>query len=371
MTATEDIRTLSMPFAAGIAVGVLLPLGAGALFGLAPALLVASLGLGAAMLLFRIRRRASVIALMVLTGLFAAVSSRASAVLPSDVRDVLTDAALDAAEGMKETIAAIPYSSEEVAGLVMALTTGDRSGLSRHTTESFRAAGASHILALSGMHLGIIYALLLWLAAPFGNAPRVRLARSVVIVGLMGFYSLATGACPSIVRAFLFIVLGEAASLLCRPRLGMRTWCGALLVQLAVNPMSLKSVGFQLSYLAMVGIFVVLPWLKGFYPSSSDEGRNGWVRTQLDLPRKIWDAAALAIACQAVTAPVVLLHFGTFPWYFLITNLLAVPLSSMVMVSAVAVMVLSSLGVCPDALVAVSDASARSLLFVLDVIASL
>lgn len=381
MAATEDIRTLSVPFAAGIAAGVLPPIGMGLLFGLAPALLVATLSLGVAMLLFRVRCRESVYALMLLTGMFAAVSSRTAGIIPlggsssfafPGSRDPLTSAALGAAEGMKKVINAIPYSSSEVTGLVMALTTGDRSELPRHVTESFRAAGASHVLALSGLHLGIIYALLLWLTIPLGNAPRMRLARSVSIVCIMGFYVLATGACPSIVRAFLFIVIGESASLLHRPRLGMRTWCGALTIQLAFNPVILKSVGFQFSYLAMVGIFVVLPWLKGFYPAPSADGGSPmrvWLGRKLDLPRKLWNAAALAIACQAVTAPAVLLYFGTFPKYFLMTNLLAMPLTSLVMVLAVATVALSAIGLCPALLVSASDASVRALLFVIETIA--
>lgn len=378
MAAMEDIRALSVPFAAGIAAGVLPSIGIGLLFALAPALLVATLGLGIAMLLFRDRCRESLYVLMLLTGMFAAVSSRTAGMIPLEdtsgvalpgSRDALTSAALGAAERMKRIIKAVPYSSGEVTGLVMALTTGDRSELPRHVTDSFRAAGASHVLALSGLHLGIVYALLLWLTVPLGNAPRMKLARSVSVVCVMGFYVLATGACPSIVRAFLFILIGEAASLLHRSRLGMRTWCGALTIQLAFNPLILKSVGFQLSYLAMVGIFVVLPWLKGFYPARS-EG-EGCMRGRLDLPRKLWDAVALAVACQAVTAPAVLLYFGSFPKYFLITNILAMPLTSLVMVLAVATVALSAIGICPSLLVFASDSSVRALLFVIETIASI
>ena len=169
MTAREDIRTLSVPFATGIAAGVFLPLGEGLLVRLSVLLLAATACLGAGALLFRSRCWGTVILLLALTVLFAGTSSRIAGVFPSSGgsgRDPVTAAALDAAAGMKEVIGAIPYSTPQANGLVMALITGDRSALSKDTVSTFRKAGASHILALSGLHLGIIYAIFLALMAP-------------------------------------------------------------------------------------------------------------------------------------------------------------------------------------------------------------
>lgn len=377
MTAREDIRTLSVPFATGIAAGVFLPLGEGLLVRLSVLLLAATACLGAGALLFRSRCWGTVILLLALAGLFAGTSSRIAGVFPSSGgsgRDPVTAAALDAAAGMKEVIGAIPYSTPQANGLVMALITGDRSALSKDTVSTFRKAGASHILALSGLHLGIIYAIFLALMAPAGNGPGTRKLRSILIVSIMGFYAIATGASPSIMRAFLFILLGELAGILHRQRSGMLTWCGALTIQLASAPMIVKSVGFQLSYLAMAGIFILMPKLQKFWPQEQKEDKTDiqvWASKHLNIPRKIWDAAALAISCQVFTAPAVWAYFGTFPRYFLITNLFAMPLTTLTMVLAVAAIALSTIGICPELLVTASDISIKLLLFVLDTIASL
>ncbi len=263
---------------------------------------------------------------------------------------------------LNSIISGIPFQKDVTAALVRALLTGDRSGLPSEVTAAFRDSGASHILALSGLHLGVIYLIVNRFLSIFGNGPTAERTRSVLLVSLAGFYTAMTGAGPSIVRAFLFIVLNEAGKLSPeRERRPVCTLLAALTVQLALNPSVISSLGFQLSYLAMTGIVTVFPHMAGWFP---DDGRSL-------VMRKIWESTALTVSCQLFTAPLVWIRFGTFPKYFLLTNLLALPLTSAVMFFSVAVICLSGMGVCPGVMVKVTEGLVQVLVSVLDCISGM
>lgn len=250
-------------------------------------------------------------------------------------------------------IRAIPFPHGSTNELLRALLTGQKDGLSRETVAAFRAAGASHILALSGLHLGIIYLLISKLLAVLGNGRITAIIRSILIVAASAFYAFMTGASPSIVRALIFITINE----IMRHSPGRRksplaVWCCALMIQLAVSPWVIRSVGFQLSYLAMLGIFLVFPWLDGFYPRPT----KGWSPM-----RWVWSSMALSLSCQLFTAPLVWLRFRTFPKYFMLTNLLALPLTSLLMFAAVPLLLLAFAGLSPAWLIWLTDALASVL----------
>lgn len=310
----------------------------------------------------RLRGPAAVMVLFGVLGCFCALTDGLG---DRAAEDAAPEWAERAAAALRRTADAVPYPSPATGPLVKALTTGDRSGLDRETVQVFRRSGASHLLALSGLHLGILYMLLLRLTAVFGNRPSVRLIRGISVIVLSGLYALVTGASPSIVRAFLFILLGETARLLGRPQPPLRIFCGALVLQSALDPSVITTVGFQLSYLAMAGIYLLFPRLQAWYPS---EGPSA---DRLNLPRRMWELMALALSCQAFTAPLAWFYFRTFPKYFLLTNLLAMPLTTVLMLLSVAVLALTALGGCPAFLVALNDRAASLLLHVLGIIASM
>ena len=169
-----------------------------------------------------------------------------------------------------------------------------------------------------------------------------------------------TGASPSLVRAFLFILLNELARLLPgRRRSPLNLYCTALTLQLALSPGVITSLGFQLSYLAVLGIVTVFPHLDAWYPRGP----------RLDPLRRIWSAVALTLSCQLFTAPLVWLRFREFPKYFLITNLGAMPLTEAFVCCSLPVLALGEH--CPEGIKKLADAVGQLLLQFLETVASI
>lgn len=415
MTETADIKPLALAFTFGAASGLLL-----SRISMHAAYISSATSLLVALTLTGItsadRRQAEILLLFLTAGVFCAATSTLTSLGAVAGKPLFAGLAAD----FRSMISSIPFPHEGTAPLVNALLTGDRSSLDDSVMNSFRDSGASHILALSGLHLGIIYGILLKVTSIFGKHPTVKAVRILIIILLCGIYTLATGASPSLVRAFLFILINETARLTHRSNNPLRVYCAALFIQTAIDPQVISSTGFQLSYLAMAGIFLLYPALKKWYPQKEAAGdmliENGagltesdglegvmidkdanltesdglegmmidkgccrarrcwtsWMKTIVSAaPRKIWDAAALTISCQVFTGPLAWWKFGTFPKYFLLTNLLSLPLTCAVMLLSVSTSVLFALGICPDFLISLTDSSASLLLFIMKVISSM
>lgn len=267
---------------------------------------------------------------------------------------------------MQEAIDSLPFSDRTCNAIAKALITGERTDIPKNITEAFRNSGASHILALSGLHLGIIYAIVTRSLSLLGNKYHIKVARSFMTVLLCGIYTLATGAGPSITRAFLFILLAEAAKLTHRNCSTAQILWSALIIQLTISPLSVKSIGFQLSYAAMAGIAFIMPWMQAFWPGNIHNDRRITRFT-----RKIWNTAAMSISCQITTAPLAYFHFGTFPSYFLITNLIALPITGLIIPAILTSLILNSLGICPGFILSGTETLIYALIRSLEIISGL
>lgn len=367
MDRTGNIAALSLTFAAGVAAGSIFVaqimaryLSPGGLYVILTGLFIVTLTILTAARLSHRGGLWKILILFLFTGIFCAVCSFVSGIGAGTAGS--GGIAARCADNVRSMLDSIPFPSPRTSPLLKALLTGDKSGLDSHTVAAFRDSGAAHILALSGLHLGFIYAILLKVTSLAGMSPRVRKIRSILIIAISGFYTIATGASPSLVRAFLFIVINETARLMHRHVPPVHVLCIALMIQLALTPAVISSIGFQMSYLAMAGIFLIYPHLKAWYP-----GRESGI----DLPRKIWNTAALTLSCQILTGPLAWLRFRTFPLYFLITNLFALPVTSLLMLLAICTTALAYIGLCPNLLVTATDYAASALLFIMEVIAGL
>lgn len=360
MDEARDIAAVSIPFAAGVATAAALA----APGATAPAALAAVTVLFAACAIWRRCPRLVIPLLFFCLGIFCLSTS-----------DLLTPERAERAAGasaalnrLAALIDSIPFPNRETGSLVKALLTGQRAELGREAVAAFRKAGAAHILALSGLHLGIIYGIIGKALTFLGNSRPATVARSVTVTAACGFYAFMTGFSPSITRAFLFILLNEMSKHLPgRRRSLLAIFFTALTLQLAFSPGVIRDVGFQLSYLAMLGIALLYPVLDGWYPSSGKRAADS-----MDPMRRIWRSMALAISCQAFTAPVVWRHFHTFPKYFLLTNLLAVPLAEALILCALSCLALQATAAsCPQWAAVATDAVAGALRFCLETISVL
>ena len=353
----RDIVAVSIPFTAGVVVAALLPLEGEAY--LWPALFSSALASLSLLLSCRTGNcHFSVTALYLFLGMMACCSAAISGKPPQFPPETASDALC----GFSSLIDNAGFSDKRTGALLKALLIGDRSSIGRETVEIFRKSGASHILALSGLHLGIIYGIIAKALSIFGKSRPSMIVRSVIILVVSAYYVIMTGASPSIIRAFLFICINEIFSFAPgRKRSPLAAFCSALLIQLSVNPAVILSIGFQLSYLAMFGILTVYPRLRALYPS----GRRSGVMPLL------WNSMSLSVSCQLFTAPLVWFHFRTFPSFFLITNLISLPLVELLMVCAVFCLCCEALSCCPELMKNLCDALAQALLYCLEVISSL
>ena len=383
MVEARDIMGISVPFAAGVATGaVLCPFLSGGLPIVTDSILLILIcsttllvrfdklsgrsGMRLVSLSNHRGQRIVFAGIFLLTGIFSSLSHSIASGIPEYGSGIVSTAAAKAVGHLRATIDAIPYPSVTTGPLVKALLTGDKSDLPKEITRIFRDSGASHVLALSGLHLGVLYLLLTRLTSPLGNSPKARKSRCSLIIVAALFYSIMTGATPSIIRAFLFITINETARLLGRKREPVRVLLAALTVQLALKPDVISSVGFQLSYMAMAGIFLLYPTLERIYPAPS-----GSRLSRFNPFRKIWNAAMLSISCQIFTGPIAWHYFHTFPKYFILTNLVALPLTSAIMTLSVATIALSFFGICPEPLVILNDHAMQALVFCLEIISGM
>lgn len=204
--------------------------------------------------------------------------------------------------------------------VIAALSLGEKQQLDKSKRETFSIAGASHILALSGLHLGIIY-FLLRLIFP---RKRFLFTGAFVILLCVWFYAFLVGMSPSIVRASLTISLYEIISLLRRNTIPMNTLAFAALVILIANPLALWDVGFQMSFCALLAILI---YFRPIYNLAHHRIRyfkpTAW----------LWATIVLSLVAQIGVAPLVMYYFGRFSTYFAITNIFVVPLTYAILIA--------------------------------------
>jgi competence protein ComEC len=214
--------------------------------------------------------------------------------------------------------------------IALALLLGKKESLSKEVKQAYSATGTQHILAVSGLHVGIIYSILLLPLTFFkqeGHA--LRKSYLFLVLGLIWIYALMTGFSPSVVRAvvmFSLVTLGQMRKR--KPSIWNILAFSALLL-LVLDPDIQTDLGFQLSYLAVAGIVGLQPILLRMWAPSN---------RVLDY---FWQMATVTLAAQLITSPLTLHYFHTFPTYFLVANLLIVPLSYIILCAGVPFLLLA------------------------------
>ncbi len=224
-----------------------------------------------------------------------------------------------------------PDDDSDAQAVLVAMVLGDKSELSKELRATYSATGASHILALSGLHLGIIYLLLTQLTL---GRRRLWLTQVPVVLGIWAF-ALITGLSTSVVRAAMMISLYAVFSLGGRRQSPLGVLSFTAIIMLLFNSDSLYDIGFQLSFMAMLGILIFVPLFE----------RMVSIRWLMEHRVVKWLMAmmTMSVAAQLTTAPLVAYHFGRFSTYFLLTNLLAIPIATLILYVAVATLIVPAI----------------------------
>lgn len=208
-------------------------------------------------------------------------------------------------------------------GLAEALLIGYKDDLDKALVQSYSNTGVVHIIAISGLHLGLIYWLLGWLCKPLQKRKNLKWLSPILILAGLWSFSLLAGAQSSVLRSavmFTCIVIGESLD---RKSSIFNTLAFSTVVLLCINPFWLWDVGFQLSYAAVLSIVI---FMRPVY---------NWVYFPNKIIDFLWKLTAVTIAAQVFTVPISIYHFHQFPVYFLFTNFIAVPLSSLILLGEI------------------------------------
>ena len=219
-------------------------------------------------------------------------------------------------------LAAAGLEGDELA-TVGALTLGYKEDLDKDLRRHFQASGAAHVLAVSGLHTGIIYGLLIALLTlggrfrPMHENRLRRCAISLIIIGAMWGYAWLTGMTPSVVRAVLMVTIFEVGHMAYKRSFSINTIAAAAVLILLVKPTDLWSVSFQLSFAATAAIVYLTPT---------------FLFKERKWPRIVTYIAGIlivSIAAQLGTLPITMYYFKQVSTYFLLTNLMVLPLASL------------------------------------------
>lgn len=199
------------------------------------------------------------------------------------------------------------HFDEQSAAVLNAIVLGDKSLLSSEVRSSFSNAGVMHVLAVSGLHVGIVMLLLIFIFEK--GMPRIGRKNALwIVLVLTWFYAALTGFSPSVVRATIMFSCIFGAQLFNRQPNNINILFFSAFLMLVIRPNFLFDIGFQLSYLAMLGIFLFYKPVSALYSIN-----NKWLR-------KIWEGTAVGIAAQIMTVPLTLYYFHQFPNYFVFSN---------------------------------------------------
>ena len=229
-----------------------------------------------------------------------------------------------------------PLSPDE-RGIAEALFLGWDDDLQPDTEASFRASGITHLLCVSGLHVGIVAMLAGYCLFFLSNRRRHRIIKGCFQLLVIWFFVMLTGMAPGTMRAglmFSLIVVGQM--FFSRPPT-LNAIAASAVILLAVNPLMLFEVGFQLSFCSVTAIVLLVPPLERLLPIP--KGENRITRSLFWLLAKLRALFCVSLAAQLAISPFVLYYFHNFPPYFLLANILIVPFAALLL-GSVLVMVL-------------------------------
>ena len=215
--------------------------------------------------------------------------------------------------------------------VLAAMSLGDKSALSRDVKDTYSVSGASHVLALSGLHLGIIY-MLLSMFLPRRRWP--ALSQLLIVLMIWAFVFLV-GMSVSVVRSAVMLTLYGLLSIGNREKMSINALAFTAIAMLMWNPAWLFDVGFQMSFMAVLAILLFVPLFDDVFPAEYLM-EHRWLKW-------VWGMVTVSCSAQLGVAPLIAFYFGRFSTYFLLTNFIVVPAAMLILWLSIVVLVFPSL----------------------------
>ena len=207
--------------------------------------------------------------------------------------------------------------------IIRAILLGDDDTMEPALKASYAAAGVSHILCVSGMHVGIIFMIIDFILKPLDLFRSTRILKVLLLLAVIWLYASITGLSPSVTRSATMFTFVSVGSLMRRNTNVFHSLLASLFILLVINPLYLFEVGFQLSYSAVFSIVWFQPIIAGLYTCKTRVGHY------------FWELLSVSVAAQIGTFPISIYYFGQFPNYFILSNLSVITLSFIVMITGI------------------------------------
>ncbi len=227
------------------------------------------------------------------------------------------------------------FKTDEIA-IINALLLGQRQDMSAEIHNNYVRAGAIHILAVSGLHVGILLMLLNYIFQPLEYFKYGKLIKTILIVSMLWFFAVLAGLSASVVRAATMFTVVAIAINLKRPTNVFNTLAISMFVLLLCKPSFLFDVGFQLSYLAVFAIVTIQPMLFSLY------------RPRFKLDLLIWNVLTVTFAAQLGVLPISLYYFHQFPGLFFLSNLVIIPFLGILLGFGIFIIIFALLNLLPQ-----------------------
>lgn len=219
------------------------------------------------------------------------------------------------------------HIGEQDFAVIAAMAMGDKSALNQETKEAYSISGTSHILAVSGLHIGIIFQLIILL---LGGKRRSKLT-IILSTTIVWVYVIFIGFPASAVRAATMLSIYSMVLFSLRPDPTLNTLALAYIIMVLVNPFNIFDIGFQMSFLAVGSILLFYPLFFCLLSSHSN------------IIRAIWGLFCVSLAAQIGTLPLIVFYFGRISCYSLITSFIAIPAATLILYLCVLLFILSPL----------------------------
>ncbi|SED43079.1 competence protein ComEC [Tenacibaculum sp. MAR_2010_89] len=226
--------------------------------------------------------------------------------------------------------------SKDVYAIINALLLGQRQDISKKIIANYTNAGAIHLLAISGLHIGIILLILLNILKPLHYFKHGTRLKTLSIILVLWWFAFIAGLSASVVRAVTMFTFIAIAELFKKKSIIEHSLISSMFLLLLIKPLFLFDVGFQLSYIAVFGIVWIQPLLYKIW------------NPKFSLLNKIWKLFTVSIAAQLAILPISLYYFHQFPSLFILSNLIIIPFLGSILFFGIIIMLLSTLDLLPN-----------------------